>query len=123
PSFSRSEEKEDHMRIRKLISLIALSTACGSSEDQSPNDPKITAPTRDDSTPAAETTTPEADVKKILDARVVNYGEALRTASFKLRDRLPDLSEIRQIENGADDAAKKVVYEKLVDEMIASPDF
>lgn len=115
------------MRFRNLISLIALSTAaamaCGSSDEQSPNDPKITPPAHDDSTPAAEATTPEAEVKKILDARVVNYGEALRTASLKLRDRLPDLSEIKQIETAADDAARKVAYEKLVDDMIAGPDF
>lgn len=113
------------MKMKSLLPVLALSTfaavACGSSEDESPNDkPKLTDPQDE---PAQEApTTPEAEVRKILDARRTDYGEALRTASLKLRDRLPELSEIKQIDNG-DEAAKKATYEKLVDDMIASPDF
>jgi hypothetical protein len=100
---------------------------CGSSEDPNggggnngpvgsgPNDPN------NPNNPPAQT--PEEQVKQILDARKADYGEALRTASLKLRDQLPSLDEIKQIEAGADDAAKKVAYEKLVDAMIADPKF
>lgn len=68
-------------------------------------------------------TTDASQAQNILDQRKTDYGEALRTASLKLRDRLPDLSEIKQIESATDQAAKKVVYETLVDAMLASPDF
>jgi hypothetical protein len=118
------------MRFRQLISLIALSAlsagvACGSSDDESPNNPKpgAAADPAAAADPNAQATTPEAEVKKILDARQTNYGEALRTASLKLRDRLPDLAEIKQLEAATDDAGKKVAYEKLVDDMLASPEF
>jgi hypothetical protein len=73
--------------------------------------------------PGAAAPTPEETIQKILDARKVDYGEALRTASLKLRNRLPDLAEIKQVGDATSDAAKKTAYEKLVDDMIASPDF
>lgn len=103
--------------------LLAL-PACGSSE--TPNDGRTTpksevTPSLDAGTTA--TTTPEEQIQKILDQRKVDYGEALRTASLKLRDRLPTLTEIKEIEAAVDPAAKKVAYEALVDQMIASPDF
>ena len=107
-----------------------LGSACGSSEDPNtvnnggtddPSNPGYTPPA---GTSAATTPqTPEEQVKQILDARKADYGEALRTASLKLRDTLPSLAEIKTIEGAADDAAKKVAYEKLVDDMIASPEF
>ncbi len=107
------------------------STACGSSGDPNtiaggggttdpgtnPNNPAGTA------TAAAPPETPAEQVKQILDARKLDYGEALRTASLKLRDSLPTLAEIKTIDGAADDAAKKVAYEKLIDTMIASPEF
>lgn len=106
-----------------LGSLIVLALAgCGSSDD--PNGGKSTGSTSSSGDPTtAATTTPEEQVQKILDSRKTDYGEALRTASLKLRDRLPSLSEIKQIEGAADDAAKKVVYEKLIDDMLTSADF
>src|SRR5205085_8825577 len=67
--------------------------------------------------------TPEEQVKQILDGRKTDYGEALRSASLKLRDKLPTLAEIKAIGDAPDDAAKKVAYEKAIDDMIASPDF
>lgn len=96
--------------------------ACGSSSDDpnangNPNDPNPNDPNQQ------QPQTPEEQVKKILDARQYDYGEALRTASLKLRDQLPSLDEIKQIEGASDDAAKKVAYEKLVDKMIDSPEF
>lgn len=110
---------------------IALA-ACGSSEGD-PNDINNgggggTNGTVDDGAPDpndpnAVPKTPEEQVKQILDARKTDYGEAARTASLKLRDKLPTLAEIKTIEAAPDDAAKKVAYEKLVDDYIASPEF
>jgi hypothetical protein len=111
-----------------VLAIAVSVSACGSSEDPNtvggpntgnPNDPNN--PNNPNNPPAPQT--PEEQVKQILDARKADYGEALRTASLKLRDELPSLAEIKQIEGASDDAAKKVVYEKLVDDMIASPKF
>jgi hypothetical protein len=103
---------------------VALS-GCGSSDD--PNTVGGPPPVGQDPNPNNPNTpappTPEEQVKQILDARKADYGEALRTASLKLRDALPSFDEIKQIEAAPNDAAKKVVYEKLVDAMIADPKF
>ena len=124
------------MRLRNSASTLAafgLAVAlsgCGSSEDPNtvnnggtgdPSNPGYTPPagTGTATTPA----TPEEQVRQILDARKADYGEALRTASLKLRDKLPSMDEIKTIEAAPDDAGKKVAYEKLVDDMIASPEF
>jgi len=101
--------------------LLAASAACDPAE---PNHRGITVNPPEPTAPAPKETTQAEEEKKLLDARKLDYGEALRTASLKLRDRLPDFSEIKQIETAApDDAAKKLVYEKLIDDMIASPEF
>jgi hypothetical protein len=73
--------------------------------------------------PSDSAPTTAEQIQKILDQRKTDYGEALRTASLKLRDRLPDMGEIQQIGGAADDASKKVAYEKLVDTMLESPEF
>jgi hypothetical protein len=104
---------------------IALA-ACGSAED--PNTVGNRGNDFDDgyvdpNDPSQQPQTPEEQVKQILDARKTDYGEALRTASLKLRDQLPSLAEIKQIQAAPDDNAKKVVYEKLIDDMLASPQF
>ena len=104
--------------------LAVALTGCGSSEDpnsvnggQTPGDPN------NPSNPTTPTTpqTPEEQIKQLLDSRKTDYGEALRTASLKLNDELPTMEQIKAIEGAADDAAKKVVYEKAVDTMIADP--
>lgn len=104
---------------------VALS-ACGSAEDPNTvgggNDPANPDNPQNPNNPATPQT-PEEQVKQILDARKADYGEALRSASLKLRDQLPTLAEIKTIEAAPDDAGKKVAYEKLVDDMIASPEF
>lgn len=110
------------MRLRNLLPALALSLLACEDDPASTSKPKLTEPT----TTAPETpapTTPAEEVKRLLDQRRTDYGEALRTASLKLRDRLPELAEVKQIESAADEAAKKVAYEKLIDEMIASTDF
>lgn len=106
--------------------FIAAVPACASEDD--PNGGRQTTSSSggssgDGTASPTATTTPAEEIQKILDQRKTDYGEALRTASLKLRDRLPDLAEIKQIEGAADDAAKKVAYEKLIDDMIASADF
>jgi hypothetical protein len=58
--------------------------------------------------------------KTILDERTVDYGEALRTASLKLVDRLPTLAEIKQVESASD---PKTEYEALLDGMLEAPAF
>jgi hypothetical protein len=108
------------------LAVALTNAACGSPED--PNTVNGgpgagTSPTANPSGTATTPPTPEEQVKQILDARKADYGEALRTASLKLRDTLPSLAEIKTIEGAPDDAAKKVAYEKLVDDMIASPQF
>lgn len=118
---------------RSTLSLAAFGialalAACGSSDEDpnainngggTPTDDGAGDPNDPNATPK----TPEEQVKQILDARKTDYGEAARTASLKLRDKLPTLAEIKTIEAASDDAAKKVAYEKLVDDWIASPEF
>jgi Protein of unknown function (DUF1588) len=104
---------------------VALS-GCGSSED--PNTvggpaPVGTDPNNPNNPNPVTPPTPEEQIKQILDARKADYGEALRTASLKLRDELPTLAEIKSIEAAPNDAAKKVVYEAAVDKMLADPKF
>jgi hypothetical protein len=109
------------------LAVALTNAACGSSEDPNTVNPGGTDPgTNPNPNPSGTATTPptpEEQVRQILDARKADYGEALRTASLKLRDTLPSLAEIKTIEGAPDDAAKKVAYEKLVDDMIASPQF
>lgn len=99
--------------------IAVAAAACGSSED-----PNGTGdPSQDPTTNPTEEKTPAEQVQQILDQRKTDYGEALRTASLKLRDRLPDLAEINQIANAPDDNAKKVAYEALIDQMLESPEY
>lgn len=112
------------------IAVALAASACGSS-DEDPNainNGSSGSSSTDDGAgdpndPNAVPKTPEEQVKQILDARKTDYGEAARTASLKLRDKLPTLADIKAIEAATDDAAKKVAYEKLIDDWIASPEF
>lgn len=54
----------------------------------------------------------------VLNARVIDYNEALRTASLKLLRRLPTLEEIQGVEAGG-----KAAYEARLDGMLATPEF
>lgn len=104
-------------------------SACGSSDESTlggdnntPNGPNNPNNPQNPSTPQTPQT-PEEQIKQILDSRKADYGEALRTASLKLRDSLPTLDEIKQVDSASGDAAKKAAYEKLVDAYIADPKF
>jgi hypothetical protein len=57
-----------------------------------------------------------------LDNRVVDYGEALRTASLKLVGDLPTLAQIQGIEN-ATSATVATVYAADIDQMLADARF
>jgi hypothetical protein len=63
---------------------------------------------------------PAGNTPTILDERTVDYSEAYRLASVKLRDLSPSLEQIRAIEN-ADD--KKAMYEQMIDELVEEPRF
>ncbi len=109
-----------------LIAVTVALPACGSEDDPNggrgsdgQNTPGGGNTPGGDQTPS----TPEEEIRKILDQRKTDYGEALRTASLKLADRLPTMEQIKRIENAADDNAKKVAYEAMIDEMIAAPEF
>ena len=106
-----------------IVSVTSALAACGSSSDSSGDPNGGQGGASPSASTAAQPPTPEQQIQQILDQRKTDYGEALRTASLKLRDRLPDFGEIQQIAGAADDAAKKAAYEKLVDDMIASTDF
>src|SRR3954453_1189512 len=80
--------------------LAVALAGCGSSEDPNsvngPNGgPGGPDPTNNPNAPAPPT--PEEQIKQILDSRKADYGEALRTASLKLRDELPSMAEIQSI--------------------------
>jgi hypothetical protein len=55
-----------------------------------------------------------------LDARVLSYTEALRTASIKLTGKMPTLTQMENIRLAQD---PKVFYEKYIDEFLSSPRF
>jgi hypothetical protein len=59
----------------------------------------------------------------VLDERVVDYGEALRTASLKLVGDLPTLAQIHAIENAGSAAQQATVYAADIDAMLADPRF
>jgi len=57
-----------------------------------------------------------------LDARERCYGDALRSASFKLVGNAPTLQQMMDLDN-TPDAYKPAKYEQMIDDMLASPDF
>lgn len=59
-------------------------------------------------------------VDPALEARVVDYNEALRTASLKLVRRLPTLDQIRRVQNAS---SPKEAYKVELDAMLATPAF
>jgi hypothetical protein len=58
-----------------------------------------------------------------LDLRVVDYGEALRTASLKLTGDLPTLADIKAMQAAQTPTDQKLLYEAKVDAMLADPRF
>lgn len=58
----------------------------------------------------------------VLDARVLSYTEALRSASFKLVGNAPTLQEMMDLQN-TPDAEKPAKYAAMIDEMMTRPAF
>jgi len=63
---------------------------------------------------------PAAVPKTVLDDRVVNYNDALRTASLKLVRDLPTLQEIKTLAGAVD---QRATYEEQIDALLADPRF
>lgn len=59
----------------------------------------------------------------VLDARVLDYGEALRTASLKLVGDLPTMVQIQAIAGASTPAQQATLYAADVDAMLADPRF
>jgi ABC-type glycerol-3-phosphate transport system substrate-binding protein len=109
-----------------MAALLALA-ACGGSDEgggslnqggQDPNAPVNTDPGTTSGGSSTPVKTPaqeqEEEVKKILDARKVDYGEALRTASLKLVSELPTFDQIQRLATASNEAAQKQVYEQEI---------
>ena len=64
-----------------------------------------------------------ADSGASLDNRVVDYGEALRTANLKLVGDLPTLAQIQAIEAATTPTQQATVYAADIDAMLADPRF
>jgi hypothetical protein len=60
---------------------------------------------------------------QLLADRTYDYNAALRSAALKLTGELPTLAEIHQVSDPLDDAAKKLAYEALITQYMASPKF
>jgi len=65
---------------------------------------------------------PNANSNPNIDKRVINYGEALRTASLKLVGDLPTLADINKLA-GTAAAQQKATYEAMIDALLADPRF
>lgn len=120
---SRANSSGVGAAVAALAILVGVSSVACGSEESSDDSRNPNGPNGPNGPNTGTPKTPEEQVKQILDARQTDYGEAARTASLKLRDELPTMEEIKQIEGAADPAAKKAAYEKLVDTWINDPKF
>ncbi|MGD0525105.1 MAG: hypothetical protein ABSE49_08175 [Polyangiaceae bacterium] len=135
------------LSVLAIASSAIVSTGCGSGSTSSPGgaghyDPSAGAAGDDGTSTASSSggsaapapgpggTTPTAmdDAgttadASALDPRVVDYGEALRTASLKLVGNLPTLAQIQAIEAATTPAAQATIYDADVDAMLADPRF
>ncbi len=110
-----------------LAAFAVAVSACGD-DGGSNNSDAMVQPGADSSMPTADAGVVDAGpppdaMRTELDERVVNYGEALRTASLKLTGAQPALDDILAIRDAADDAARKVLYESMVDGMLETSGF
>lgn len=75
------------------------------------------------SSPGGEGPMLTATDKATLAQRVVDYNEALRTASLKLVRALPTLAQIKHVKDAGDLDAQKVAYEEELDAMFEDTRF
>lgn len=110
--------------MRRLLVLFALAggSALAAAACDSPSTPGTGSNADHPSVPTPDN--PEASRPKVthtvLDERVKDYGEALRTASLKLVRALPTLQQIRDVQSAAD---PRRAYEQELDKMLADPRF
>ena len=64
------------------------------------------------------TTAPPPKPKTVLDERVLDYLEALRTASFKLVGNAPTLDQIESLRT-TPDMDKPAKYEAMIDDILS----
>ena len=88
-------------------------TGTGSGSTDLPDHPIIPTPEVPENTRPAVTHT-------VLDQRVKDYNEALRTASLKLVRALPTLAQIKKVKTSAE---PRRAYEEELDKMLADPRF
>jgi len=91
-----------------------VSATCGNAVCD-PNETSTTCP--------ADCSTTGDEWDQQLNSRVVDYNSALRIASLRLTGSLPSMADINAVANAGDDAAKKPVYEALVQGYMNTPAF
>lgn len=101
--------------VSSALAITACESAPGPSSSSNDTDDKPSVPTPEN----PEATRPEV-THTVLDDRVKDYNEALRTASLKLLRALPTLQQIKKVENAAD---PKRAYEEELDAMLDDPRF
>jgi hypothetical protein len=116
---------------RTWILTLLAALGAGACSSSGPSD-GLETPTGGNTTTGGNNTTTGGDTsggdpeatpipdKTVLDERVVNYSEALRTASLKLVRNLPTLQQIKNVETATDKAA---AYEIEIDAMLADGRF
>lgn len=89
-------------------------------EEEDPGDPSGDADGDGYADGPADYGTLTGEWRERLDARELDYGAALRTASLRLRGTMPTLLEIRFVAEAPD---PKVAYEGMVDSFLEDPRF
>jgi hypothetical protein len=103
------------MQLAAMVGALGYAAAgcVGSADD--PNDGATNG-----STTSGTPNTPQARGQALIDARAVNYGQALGTAAKRLVGRAPTLAEIKGVNDAAD---KKAAYEAQIAAYLAAPAF
>ncbi len=96
-----------------LIALVLVGAAACQEDDVTPDFERHA--------PAEQAAGPAAPLGAIVvDPRVVDYGEALRTASLKLVGDIPKLADVLALRDAKD---QKAFYEARIDALLADPRF
>jgi len=103
------------MKRISILLLAALAIPACSSDPSTPGG---------DDQPGDDGSTPGGDEwDKELAKREYDYNAALRIAALRLTGDMPTMAEIQQVAGAGDDAAKKTVYEGLVQNYMGRPTF
>jgi hypothetical protein len=126
----RTRKGRRRMKQTWLLGLLAaLGASACSSQGPTTLDPGTSSnnsnPAGGNNNTSGETTTgdfnnPPEVPKTVLDDRVVNYPDALRTASLKLVRNLPPLAQIKTLTGATD---QRATYEEQVDALLEDPRF